>query len=316
MTIHTGMHRIELNPDKKIFLKKGESKKRETLLAGCSRKPATWPHARKSDTAHHSPITNQSSTATTMTKVFVHRTETARRRRRRRQLVAVAVELSLSSLLWFFLVLSSSSSTSSYFYLLLPIAPAMSFSISNRQSGRRVPARRLVTREFVPATPKKPLLSPLSPPPPAAAVAVKPGITYRLFMSSFDDDKDVGSSDDGDEKFGFFQRIESVKSLAIGAVAGSVAVVPFAAVQDLLLLSTAAPAVQTGGVAQWEWDCDTAALESGLFAIVYRYCVRQDAEANPQLKDGVVAAFAVTRTLSKIVVSPYCIPIPLNCTFS
>ena len=31
----------------------------------------------------------------------------------------------------------------------------------------------------------------------------------------------------------------------------------------------------TNGVAQWEFDTDMGSIESALFAIVYRYCVRK-----------------------------------------
>lgn len=110
---------------------------------------------------------------------------------------------------------------------------------------------------------------------------------------------------DDDNKFGFGQRIESIKTLAVGAIAGSFAMAPVSALHDFVLL----PA--SNAMAQWEFDNDAASLEAGLFAIVYRYAVRTD--ENPQLKDGVVGAFALTRTLSRIVVPNYCTAITLNC---
>jgi len=111
-----------------------------------------------------------------------------------------------------------------------------------------------------------------------------------------------------DSKFGFGQRIESLKCLVLGAISGSVAMVPFSAFHDLVVLPSN---IQTNGLAQWEFDNDMAGFESGLFAIVYRYCIRQD--DNEQLNQGVIGAFLVTRTLSRIIVPPYCSAIVLNC---
>ena len=48
-----------------------------------------------------------------------------------------------------------------------------------------------------------------------------------------------------------------------------------------------------------------------LFGITYRYAVRTD--PNPNLKQGVVGAFAITKALSGISVPEYCSSIPLNC---
>lgn len=116
--------------------------------------------------------------------------------------------------------------------------------------------------------------------------------------------------DQENSKFGFFQRIESVKCVVVGAVTGSIALGPFALLHDFLLVPSM---IDMNGLPQLEFDTDAAALQSGLFAIVYRYCIRTD--TNPQLQDGVVGAFAITRTLSRIVVPPYCTAIPLYCKF-
>lgn len=122
-----------------------------------------------------------------------------------------------------------------------------------------------------------------------------------LFLAS-------SSDDDDDNKFGFLQRIESVKCLVIGAIAGSFALVPFSLLHNLLFLP---PNFQTNPIAQWEFDNDMAGFMTGLFAIVYRYCIRED--DNEQLQQGVVGAFVVTRTLSRILVPTYCSAIVLNC---
>jgi hypothetical protein len=117
-------------------------------------------------------------------------------------------------------------------------------------------------------------------------------------------------SDDDDNKFGFGQRIDSLKCLVTGAVAGSFALAPFAFIHDILLLEAVSP-IQTNTLAQFEFDTDMGSVSCGLFAIVYRYCIRED--ENPQLNQGVVGAFVLTRTLSRITVPAYCSAIVLNC---
>ena len=114
-----------------------------------------------------------------------------------------------------------------------------------------------------------------------------------------------------DEKFGMDQRIESAKCLGVGLIVGGFALAPFSAIHDLLLLEKTVPMIQSNPLAQFEFDNDMGSLVAGLFAIVYRYCVRED--ENPQLGQGVVGAFVLTRTLSSIVVPTYCTAITLNC---
>jgi len=106
-----------------------------------------------------------------------------------------------------------------------------------------------------------------------------------------------------ENKFGMKQRIDSGKSGLLGAIVGSLAQAPVSFLHDV--------AANSGGVAQWEFDTDAGALEAGLFAIVYRYCVRED--ENEQLNQGVVGAFVLTRTLSRLNVPEYCSAVPLNC---
>lgn len=119
----------------------------------------------------------------------------------------------------------------------------------------------------------------------------------------------LSMSGDGEEdtfKFGFKQRIESVKCAVVGGLAGSVALAPVSFLHSFVLLPPANP------LSQWEFDTDMASLEAALFAIVYRYCVRLD--TNPQLASGCVGAFAVVRTLARIETPAYCSAIPLDCT--
>jgi hypothetical protein len=54
------------------------------------------------------------------------------------------------------------------------------------------------------------------------------------------------------------------------------------------------------------------ALQSALFAIVYRYCVRKN-DKNDMLNMGVIGAFVVVRTLSRVRVPGYCTAAPLDC---
>jgi hypothetical protein len=107
--------------------------------------------------------------------------------------------------------------------------------------------------------------------------------------------------DDDDDKFGMAQRLESIKCVAIGAISGGIAVAPVAYFHYM------------GNLAQWEFTTDMASLQAALFAIVYRYAVRED--DNPMLNSGVVGAFVLVRTLSNIVVSKTCLAIPLQCEF-
>jgi hypothetical protein len=113
--------------------------------------------------------------------------------------------------------------------------------------------------------------------------------------SNSDDD------DDGDSKFGMAQRLQSIKCVAIGAISGGIAVAPVAYYHYL------------GNLAQWEFTTDMSCLQAALFAIVYRYAVRED--ENPMLNSGVVGAFVLVRTLSNIVVSKTCSSIPLQCKY-
>jgi hypothetical protein len=106
----------------------------------------------------------------------------------------------------------------------------------------------------------------------------------------------------GEDKFSLFQRIESIKTATLGLLAGGILSTPFIALHDI-------PAY---GAASWEFDTDMGSLQSALFAIVYRYCIRED-DDNAMLNQGVVGAFIVVRTLSRIRVPEYCTAAPLDC---
>lgn len=124
-----------------------------------------------------------------------------------------------------------------------------------------------------------------------------PGSKTRLFS---------GRSDEP-SKFGFQQRIESIKCVVIGGLSGSLAMAPVSALNNFLLL----PPANGNSLSQWEFDTDMGSLEAGLFAIVYRYCIRED--DNPQLSSGCAGAFVLVRTLARVETPAYCDAIPLSC---
>lgn len=95
------------------------------------------------------------------------------------------------------------------------------------------------------------------------------------------------------------QRLESVKAAVVGAVSGSIAALPAAAVADGFKF------------AQWEYDVDTIAISCALFAITYRYAMREDGDM--QVRMGVVGAFAVSRAAPAVHVSDSCLVAPLRC---
>jgi hypothetical protein len=111
-----------------------------------------------------------------------------------------------------------------------------------------------------------------------------------------------------DDKFSFAQRIESIKAAMVGALSGGIAVAPFGFIHNVLFNDGSG-----AGVAQFEFDTDMGSLEAALFALVYRYAVRED--VNPQLQQGVIGAFVLVRTLSRIHVSSTCAAVPLRCEF-
>mmetsp|Transcript_6098 Transcript_6098/g.7087 ORF Transcript_6098/g.7087 Transcript_6098/m.7087 type:complete len:226 (-) Transcript_6098:119-796(-) len=111
------------------------------------------------------------------------------------------------------------------------------------------------------------------------------------------------------DKFSFAQRVESIKTGVVGLFAGGIALTPVAAIHDIVFPGDSIP----GGAAQWEFDTDMGSIQCALFAIVYRYCVREGEDTNEMLGMGVIGAFAVVRTLSRVRVSSYCSYAPLDC---
>jgi hypothetical protein len=118
------------------------------------------------------------------------------------------------------------------------------------------------------------------------------------------------NNEDGEDKFSFYQRIESIKTAILGGIVGSICSSPFIAIHDLLLDGTIGGGK---GLATWEFDTDASAIQGALFAIVYRYCIRASDTKNDMLNMGVIGAFILVRTTSRIEIPTYCTAIPLTC---
>ena len=116
------------------------------------------------------------------------------------------------------------------------------------------------------------------------------------------------SNNDGEQKWEngvedeFGEKIESVKSAVFAAVGGTVAIIPFAIIRGALLNYNA----------EWEFNYyGLLILTAPLFGITYRYAIRRD--NNPNLKQGVIGAFVITRAVATVKVDDICSSIPLNC---
>ena len=114
----------------------------------------------------------------------------------------------------------------------------------------------------------------------------------RLSLFGGDDNSDESEMDN---KFDMAQRIESLKSVVLGALSGGIALTPVAYLHYVMFSDVP-------NSAQWEFTTDMSSLEAALFAIVYRYAVRAN-DNNPMLNQGVVGAFVVVRTLANIQVT-------------
>ncbi len=125
-------------------------------------------------------------------------------------------------------------------------------------------------------------------------------VPTRLSVFGGDD-----NNNDTDNKFDMAQRIESLKSVVLGALSGGIALTPIAYLHYVIFSDIP-------NSAQWEFTTDMSSLEAALFAIVYRYAVRTN-DNNPMLNQGVVGAFVVVRTLANIQVTDTCQSVPLRC---
>jgi hypothetical protein len=119
---------------------------------------------------------------------------------------------------------------------------------------------------------------------------------------------EAAGSNDGDQKWETMmedetgEKIESVKAAVFSAIGGSLAVIPYAILKGAILHFNA----------DWEFNCDgLLILTAPLFGITYRYAIRRD--NNPNLKQGVIGAFVITRAVASLKVADICTSIPLNC---
>lgn len=96
------------------------------------------------------------------------------------------------------------------------------------------------------------------------------------------------------------ERFESVKTAVAGIVFGAVP----EAVTAWLDPERLTP--------RWEFQLDMLALQILLFALVYRYAVREG-DDNPMQKLGVLAAFVIPRALFMVQMPASCVAAPLNC---
>ena len=101
----------------------------------------------------------------------------------------------------------------------------------------------------------------------------------------------------------FAERIQSGKAAGLSAIAGSVIHAPIA-VSGAIILGR-------GFTGDWEFSVDMLAVSLALFGVVYRYAIRSD--PNPNLKQGVVGAFAITRAVNLVHIPSTCTSLPLNC---
>jgi hypothetical protein len=118
----------------------------------------------------------------------------------------------------------------------------------------------------------------------------------RRAVPDDDDAANAKWSVDVDE---FAERLESGKAAVVGGLAASIAAAP---VEFL---------THANNIPQFEFDVDQISIMGALFGLVFRYAVRRD--ANPQLRQGSVGAFAITRAVATVHVSDQCLAVPLRC---
>ena len=143
------------------------------------------------------------------------------------------------------------------------------------------------------------------------------GVVLTAIRSNNNDSENNDSNDindgGGDKFSSFHQRIESIKTAILGGVVGSICSTPFIAIHDLLLDGTTGGGGTGGSIANWEFDTDASAVQGALFAIVYRYCIRASDPPNNMLNMGVIGAFVLVPTTSRIQLPTYCTALPLTC---
>jgi hypothetical protein len=89
-------------------------------------------------------------------------------------------------------------------------------------------------------------------------------------------------------------RVENTKTFMTGFAAGGIAISPIIAFQDILLKSSLSDEVMN----KFYFDTSVCSLECAIFALILRYCVREDQKDNKLWTDSVVAAVVLLRTTS------------------
>lgn len=130
-------------------------------------------------------------------------------------------------------------------------------------------------------------------PTPAAAVEEYTFKTEHVDTSTVDRKLEAA----GPVVLSLMERMETTKAAMVGFVSGGAAA-PLTALHNQILSETA--------VHPWGYDL----VESAMFAIVYRYCIREITEENEKLQDSIrqdfVGAFVLVRTLSQLRMSSLC----------
>lgn len=101
-------------------------------------------------------------------------------------------------------------------------------------------------------------------------------------------------------KSNWAERWQSLKAGILGAIVTSLIFTLLTAIHHRLLLADVEQVLTLPTwhhAPQWIVSCAIAALSGFLFAVTYRYVVRQD--QNPHLKSGAVGAFSLVRGLAQ-----------------
>jgi hypothetical protein len=93
---------------------------------------------------------------------------------------------------------------------------------------------------------------------------------------------------------------ESAKTAFIGFLAGGIAVSPITYLHNFIIPGE----IITNPLSQFEFDTLTGAISGAAFAMLYRYFVQE--EKDDMLANGVIAAFVIAKTFSRVKVSYYC----------
>jgi hypothetical protein len=133
--------------------------------------------------------------------------------------------------------------------------------------------------------------------------------SYRVSQSSQQKITETSTSTPSKtSKYTAVQGFATLQSTIVGAIAGVVAVAPFTSLHHFYFY----PYPDYTGLAQWEWDTVTAAIQGAVYSAVYRYSLREDVDED-KIRDGVFTAFVLVRTLVRLQVPSYCAALPLQC---